>query len=63
MASMEDQFLNDTWNLYFHDPDNSNWDMESYVLLTTISTVQDWVQVYTSFKDVWNRSNKTNIIT
>lgn len=54
-ASMEDQFLNDTWNLYFHDPDNSNWDMESYVLLSTISTVQDWVQLHTSFKEVWNK--------
>lgn len=52
---MEDHFLNDTWNLYFHDPDNSNWDMDSYVLLATIGSVHDWVKVFGSFKDVWSK--------
>jgi hypothetical protein len=55
IVSMEDQFLNDTWNLYFHDPDNSNWDMDSYQLLATISSVHDWIKVFASFQDVWNK--------
>lgn len=54
-TSMEDQFLNDTWNLYFHDPDNSNWSIDSYIPLATISSMHDWIKVFHSFKDVWNK--------
>jgi hypothetical protein len=48
-------FFNDTWNLYFHDPDNQNWEIDSYILLTTISTVEDWITAYQSFKDVFQK--------
>jgi hypothetical protein len=37
-----DIFLNDVWNLYFHDPYDVNWNNESYVLLTTIASVDDF---------------------
>lgn len=50
-----EQFLNDTWNLYFHDPDNQNWEIESYVQLTTISTVHEWIQLHNSLGSVWHK--------
>ena len=50
-----ERFLNDTWNLYFHDPDNQNWEMESYVLVTTISTVEEWVMLHHSLKEVLHK--------
>ena len=50
-----ESFLNDTWNLYFHDPDNQNWEMESYILLTSISTVEEYIMLFNSLKDVWHK--------
>ena len=39
-------FLNDIWVFYFHDPFETDWTNGSYVLLSTISTVQDWWHNY-----------------
>lgn len=47
--------LENECKFYFHDPNNSNWDIKSYILVETIKTVEDWVQVFRSFKDVWNK--------
>jgi len=52
---VSDNFLNDTWNLYFHDTDNQNWEIDSYILLTTISTVEEWLIVYNSLKEVFHK--------
>jgi hypothetical protein len=35
-------FLQDVWTLYFHDPDDTNWNLNSYVRLGDISTVDDF---------------------
>jgi hypothetical protein len=48
-------FLNDTWNLYFHDPNNENWEIESYILIARISTVQEWVSLFISMRDIWHK--------
>lgn len=48
-------FLNDTWKLWFHDPNNEAWDDKSYVELATMSTLEDVVQVCDAFKDLWNK--------
>lgn len=53
--SSTDLFFNDSWNLYFHDPDNSNWDIDSYILIATITNVEEWLQIYHQIKDYWNR--------
>ena len=45
-SSSSDLFFNDSWNLYFHDPDNSNWDIHSYILIATITNVEEWLQIY-----------------
>lgn len=49
-----DLFFNDSWSLYFHDPDNNNWDINSYISIATISTVEEWMQIYKQIKDFWN---------
>jgi hypothetical protein len=38
----EDIFINDVWNLYFHDPYDVNWNNESYMRLSTIASVDDF---------------------
>ena len=48
-------FFNDSWNLYFHDPDNSNWDIHSYILIATITNSEEWIQVYQQVKEFWNK--------
>ena len=50
MSEETDIFLNVTWSLYFHDPDNSNWGIESYILISTISSVHDWLKIFEHFK-------------
>ena len=46
-------FLNDTWTLYFHDPDDDCWEIESYVPLATVSTVQDAVDLQSALERYW----------
>lgn len=41
-SKIEDVFLNDTWKLFFHNPSDSNWTMESYVPVSIISSVEDF---------------------
>jgi Eukaryotic initiation factor 4E len=48
-------FLNDTWILYFHDPADSNWDNDSYKKIATISTVEEFVQVFGAFHNMWSK--------
>lgn len=37
-------YMNDVWCFYFHDPYDSNWTNNSYKLLGTIGTVQEFWQ-------------------
>lgn len=53
--TMEETFLNDTWSIYFHDPDNEDWSDSSYHLISTISTVQDFVHIYQLLHDSWSK--------
>lgn len=46
-------FLNDTWTLYFHDPDDDNWEIESYVPLATVSTLQEVIDLQAALHDYW----------
>lgn len=51
----EDVFLNDRWCLYFHDPLDEKWDAASYKEIYSISTVQELVNLCSSFKTLWSR--------
>jgi len=46
-------FLEDTWILYFHDPDNNSWTKESYKNIASISTPEEWVTTFKSFETLW----------
>ena len=35
-------FLQDVWTVYFHDPDDANWNLSSYVRLGDVSTLKDF---------------------
>lgn len=39
-AIQEETFVNDIWNLYFHDPYNTDWGFQSYKRICTISSVE-----------------------
>lgn len=45
----EDVLLNDLWSFYFHDPLNNDWNMNSYIKVLDIGTVDEFWQVYEKF--------------
>ena len=47
---MEDEFLNDTWNIYFHDPMDSNWNTVSYINMGPICNITEFWQHHHSLK-------------
>lgn len=47
----DDMYLNDVWSMYFHDPNEMNWTNSSYVNLGSISTVDDFWNHGTQFRD------------
>jgi translation initiation factor 4E len=52
---MANNYLNDVWSLYFHDPYDMNWDGNSYKFISTISSVEDFTNIYKTFNDLWSR--------
>jgi hypothetical protein len=48
-------YLNDVWSLYFHDPYDMNWENNSYKFISTISSVEDFVSIYEAFKELWSK--------
>lgn len=51
----DNNYLNDIWNLYFHDPYDMNWEPSSYKFISTISSVEDFINVFKAFKELWHR--------
>ena len=47
-------YLNDIWCLYFHDPFDHKWDIKSYRLLSTISSVEEFVMIFNVYKDLFS---------
>ena len=52
---MDTEYLNDIWSLYFHDPYDPNWDDKSYKFICTISSVNEFCNVYSAFKDLFQK--------
>jgi translation initiation factor 4E len=52
-SALSETYLNDIWAMYFHDPYDHNWNIESYKLISTISSVEEFVNVFTVFKDLF----------
>jgi len=38
--------LNDEWILWFHNPKDENWDLESYKKVVTMKTIEDFWKVH-----------------
>jgi hypothetical protein len=55
MNTPTDIILNNEWNFYFHDPNNSSWDISSYTFLDKIISLNQWITVFQSFKNAWNK--------
>jgi hypothetical protein len=51
MNDIEETILNDIWSYHFHDPNNDNWTLESYIRLHYVSTIKDFWSVHNSLKD------------
>jgi len=47
------KYLNDIWAIYFHDPFDHNWDIPSYKLISTISSVEEFVEIYSLYEDMF----------
>lgn len=45
-------YLNDIWAFYFHDPYNIDWNINSFKLITTISSIEDFIKLYLTYKDI-----------
>jgi hypothetical protein len=48
---VEEVHLNDIWSYYFHDPNDDNWSLTSYIRMHNVSTVQDFWNIHLSVKD------------
>jgi len=48
-------FLNDSWTVYFHDQKDNQWNLESYMQLGNISTVDDWASFDLLYNDLWTK--------
>jgi len=46
-------YLNDIWSVYFHDPNDYNWEEKSYKFICTISTVEDYCNMFYVFKELF----------
>ena len=53
MNVSDETFLDDNWTLYFHDPDDSEWTLNSYKKIGTISTIKNWVDADNAFTEMW----------
>lgn len=49
--NVEQNFLNDSWSLRFHDPFDNDWSKRSYKPLYEISTIQNYWEVNELLKD------------
>jgi hypothetical protein len=48
MAEPEHEFLEDVWTYYFHDPDDVNWNLDSYHRLTDVASLRDFWGIHTT---------------
>lgn len=47
-------YFNDIWSIYFHDPQDTNWDIKSYKFICTISNLQEFSYVFHTFKELFH---------
>jgi len=52
---MGELFLNDCWTMYFHDPNDDNWEKHGYIKISDIGTIQDFWKIADSVGDNWGK--------
>jgi hypothetical protein len=50
-----DNFLNDIWNIYFHDPYDENWTNQSYIRVNAFSSVEEFWHNFIPLKENINK--------
>jgi len=55
MSVSNNIFLNDSWTLFFHDPYDFEWDANSYKMIGNMNTVDDFVNYYKAFKELFKK--------
>ena len=48
---MEFHKLNDEWKLYIHYPNDLNWDLSGYKLISTIKTIEESIELFNLISD------------
>ena len=48
-------YLNDIWSFYFHDPYNTNWNIDSFKFITNISNIDDFITLFECYKDILSK--------
>lgn len=43
--------LNDIWSFYFHDPNDNNWNYDSYQKICDVSTIDEFIELNHLIKD------------
>jgi len=43
--------LDQSYTLYYHDVSNDNWEKDSYIKITTVSTLNDFVKLYNTLSN------------
>ena len=43
--------LNNNWTLWFHDPNDSNWGIDSYKKIISVDTIEDYWALYDKLDD------------
>lgn len=47
---IENNWLNDTWSIYFHNPFDNNWDENGYIKLFTLANIREFVMMNSLLK-------------
>tara|TARA_Y100000389_G_scaffold204963_1_gene261305 strand:- start:849 stop:1337 length:489 start_codon:yes stop_codon:yes gene_type:complete len=48
-------YFNDLWSLYFHDPNENDWSIQSYIFISNISSLDKFCIIFKFFKDYWTK--------
>jgi hypothetical protein len=46
MDQAEEHFLNDTWSLYFHDPNDTDWGRSSFRKIIDVFTIEEFWKIH-----------------
>lgn len=53
--AVEDIFLNDGWNIYYHSVNDPDWSVYSFTLITSFSSLKQWCITFNSLEDYWKK--------